>query len=275
MAKPQLTVHMVVKNEDIFIWYAIMSIINFAERILIFDTGSKDNTVKVIKSIKSSKIEFSPKGPVDSQGLVALRKKQIDKTKTDWIWVVDGDEIYPRKTAEEIVKGISQNRYIGAVVKRYDLLGDIYHYQSETVGAYNLYGRKGHLVLRLINKSKINGLHLEGNYPLEGYYDGKGKALIDYDPKKLFFTQNRLFHSMYLRRSTSGSTLSDTLHRHKYKIETGNYFSATENFPNVFFLDHPPIVPDVTQIRDSRFEITARFITPVKKLKRKIWSLNS
>ena len=62
--KPNLTVQMIVKNEDQWIWYAIASVIDYASKLIIFDTGSRDKTVEIIKSFKSSKIIFKQKGDV-------------------------------------------------------------------------------------------------------------------------------------------------------------------------------------------------------------------
>ncbi len=272
MANLKITVHMIVKNEDRFIWYAIKSVLDYIDKLLIFDTGSKDNTVEIIKNINSPKIDFEQKGNVNSKKLVELRQEQIEKTKTDWIWIVDGDEIYPDVTIKEILKYINQNRHIGGIVRRFDLLGDIYHYQDESVGSYHLLGMTGHLVLRCLNIKKIDGLHLKGLYPNEGYYDRNDQVLIDYPRKDFFFTRNRLFHAMYLERSSLGRNLLQTLHRRKYKIEEGNYFSATEEFPNIFFQKHPQLVSDVTATRDVRYDIAAKLITPIKKLKRNIFN---
>lgn len=273
MVKAGITAHMVVKNEDIFIWYAISSIIDFASQIIIYDTGSKDHTVDIIKSFKSKKISFEEKGPVNSRELTTLRQEQIDKTKTDWIWVVDGDEIYPEITIKEIMHYLKENKFEGGVVRRFDLLGDIYHYQSEDVGEYNLFGQKGHLVLRLINKKKIPSLQMKGSYPYEGYYDKEGTPLINHPKENFFITQNRLFHAMYLKRSTLGSSLENTLHRNKYKIEKGYPFSATEQFPDVFFRPKPNLVTDVILPRNNQYELIASFLTPIKKAKRKLWKL--
>lgn len=274
MSKEEVTVHMVVRNEDQFIWYAISSIINYVKRVIIYDTGSTDKTVDIIKSFKSQKITFEEKRNINAIELVKLRQEQIKKTETDWIWIVDGDEIYPRITVEEILDYINSRKdYKGGVVRRYDLLGDIYHYQREDVGAYNLLGHKGHLVLRLINIKKIPNLRLQGIYPYEGYFDEKGKSVIDYPPKDFFFTKNKIFHAMYLKRSSLGGKLQNTLHRNKYKIETGYELPPTTNFPEVFFYKRPVQVPDMTKPRNATYDILASLVTPVKKVKRKIWEV--
>lgn len=264
---------MVVKNEDRFIWYAISSVLPYVDRFLIFDTGSTDNTVAIIKSFRERKIVFQQFHISKEEEMAELRNKQIQLTGTDWFWIVDGDEIYPNELCQEILEAIDDKgeRLEGIVVGRYDLLGDIYHYQDESVGSYELLRKAGHIVLRLINQKNIAGLHVKGIYPCEGYYDEDGVEIIKHDKNKFSFTKGRLFHAMYLKRSSQGATLTNTLHRRKWKIELGNRFSSDFNYPEVFYSSRPSFLPDVTMQRSFVYEFWAYLVTPVKVLKRKIW----
>jgi glycosyltransferase involved in cell wall biosynthesis len=47
----QLTVHCLIKNEENFIFYAIKSVVDFVDKIIIFDTGSTDKTVAIVNSL--------------------------------------------------------------------------------------------------------------------------------------------------------------------------------------------------------------------------------
>lgn len=270
-----LTVHMVVKNEDRFIWYALNSVLPYAYKIIIFDTGSTDKTIEIIKSFKDERIRFQSKAVKDAKDIGRLRQQQIKETETSWFWVVDGDEIYPSSLCEEIVEAVKNEKMNleGIVVGRYDLLGDIYHYQDETVGVYELFGKRGHNVLRLMNKNKIPGLHVEGIYPYEGYYDKNGIEIIHHDANEFQFTNGKLFHAMYVQRSTLGSNLSDTFYRNKWKIEFGKRVQDNALIPEVFHQPHPVFVPDSYQRRSVLYEIAACFITPIKIIKRKLWRL--
>ena len=102
MSHYTITAHMVVKNEANWIWYAIMSVIDHVDRMIIYDTGSSDNTAEIIESIAhdpryQDKIEYEEKGPVTIHELAQVRQEQINKTTTDYFFVVDGDEIwYPK-----------------------------------------------------------------------------------------------------------------------------------------------------------------------------------
>lgn len=261
---------MVVKNEDRFIYYAIKSVLPYVENILICDTGSTDKTVEIIKSISDRKIKLTQKNISSSEELSLMRQKQIEETETDWFWIVDGDEIYTEKLCREILDIISTSgkRLEGIVVGRYDLLGDIYNYQSEDVGTYDLFGQRGHFAVRLLNNKNINNLHVEGNYPYEGYYDDQGIQLIHHHTSKYVFTENKLWHAMYLKRSSQGSNLQNTLHRHKYKIETGFPISKTQILPEVFFKKKPDNIESVNLKRSLTYEIIAGLITPIKRFKR-------
>lgn len=259
---------MIVKNEDRFIWYAISSVLPYVDKFLIFDTGSTDKTVEIIKLFHDKKIIFKQKGKVTAKEITKLRQEQIEMTKTPWLWIVDGDEIYPDRTVEKTMQIISGKKaHEGIIVHRYDLLGDIYHCQDESVGIYDQFGKKGHYVLRLINKKLVTGLQVLGDYPDEYFADGRNNSVKNHGKDKFAFAEERIFHAMYLERSTKGDY--KILNRKRPKIELGRKIPE-EELPGVFFQKKPAIVPDVTQEINFKYRLLALLITPVKKLKRKI-----
>ena len=255
---------MVVKNEDQWIWYAIHSVLPYVDTFLLYDTGSTDNTKKIIDSIKSKKIiheQHYIKSPLD---LTKLRQKQVDQTKTDWFWVIDGDEIYPQRLAEEVVDAVESKKYSIIAARRYDLLGDVYHRQRESVGQYNLYGHKGHLVTRLINIKKIKGLHLAGDYPNEGYFDKDGISTQKTDIKNVYITKYKLHHTMYLKRSSIQD--KKMFNRGKYRIETG--IKINTPLPSIFYKTPPSLNLKPLKRRGWKYELLASIITPIKNIKR-------
>jgi glycosyltransferase involved in cell wall biosynthesis len=90
-----LTVHCVVRNEERWIWFALHAALPFCERLMLWDTGSTDETLEIMRCIDSPKIVFRECGPVDAESLTDLRNEMIQETRTDWIAIVDGDEIWP------------------------------------------------------------------------------------------------------------------------------------------------------------------------------------
>lgn len=261
-----ITAHMIVKNEDQWVWFALQSVLPSVDQILVTDTGSTDRTVAIINSISSPKIKFSQHQVQSASDMTDLRNAQLKATKTSWIWLVDGDEVYTQKGAREIVHAATSTRH-GIAVRRYDLLGDVYHRQLESVGEYQLLGQRGHLVTRLINRSHFPSLHVERPYPLEAYLDGNGQVVHSYAQSKWYITREHLYHAMYLRRSSLGGNLA-MLNRNKYKVETG--LQIKDELPEVFSLPRPSLVPNPLSRRSITYELAASIITPIKNLKRKL-----
>lgn len=127
MRNTDLTVHCVVKNEP-FIWYAVKSVYDIADHILLYDTGSDDlftiNDIRVLQAQdKDNKIivrRFS--NVYDSTSWAAnpneivkiiesgkpfltlghIRQMMIDDTETPFFMILDGDEVYYRDGARFI-----------------------------------------------------------------------------------------------------------------------------------------------------------------------------
>lgn len=264
--KQAVTAHIVVKNEDQWLYFALHSILPYADQILICDTGSSDHTLDIIKSVSSPKIQFTSQDVKSASDLTNIRNLQIKQTKTPWIWIVDGDEIYPHETITEIDNHLTKTCK-GIVVRRYDLLGDIYHRQIESVGEYELLGQKGHLVTRLINLTHFPGLHVARPYPLEAYLNQNDQVVHSYDQANWYITNNYLYHAMYLRRSSLGAVIP-MLNRSKYKIETGIPIKVEP--PSIFQLAHPPFAADPHKKRGFLYNLAAAVITPVKTIKRQL-----
>lgn len=276
MMKKGITVHTIVKNEEKWIWFALMSVLNYVDKILVFDTGSDDKTAEIIKAIKNEKVVFEEKGEVDADGLVILRREQLARTKTEWVLILDGDEIWPEKTIQEFVETAnkaSKDKW-GIVVRAWNLIGDIYHYHPESDYYHWSFAPENYLGwanLRGVRRT-IPGLYITGRYPLEAYCDESGTPIQNYGQKRLLFARNRYFHTSYLLRSGSRKRDKTILNRAlKNKFELGNKFSKGFSFPEVFYRPYPSLV-DSPWKRRSFLRFLASFsITPLKKVKRLIW----
>jgi len=276
--KSNLTVHCVIKNEERWIWFALNSILDIADRVLVYDTGSSDRTVDIIKTIKSKKIIFEEKGEVDAKGLAQLRKEQLSRTKTEWFLILDGDEVWLKQTKKELVgkiKNVDKSKW-GVVVRAWNLVGDVYHYHPESVHYHWPYAPKdykGWANLRVFRKS-IPGLHIKGKYPLEAYCDKNGIPIQNYGGKRLLFLKNRYFHTTYLTRSDTRAMDRHVLNRlKKSKMELGLSFSKNFKYPEVFNKKTPNIIPSPWEKR-SNFEFLISLVqTPVKETRRKILNL--
>ena len=214
-----ITLHSIVKNEGRFIKAALISALVSKEvkRALVWDTGSTDGTVKQILSIKDKRIEFQQKGNVDRSGLAQLRNQQLKATKTPWILLVDGDEIWPEKNLQNLVLTIKRcgPETIALVNKTRNVVGDIYHYLPDSEGHYQIGSWTGHLNIRAIRN--LPGLTVKGEYPDE-WYEYEGKKIQD-QPEKLKFVDTWYLHTTHLKRSDSWLAelkTVDRLKKHKW-----------------------------------------------------------
>lgn len=214
----RITTHTIVKNEQNWIKPALMSVIDQVDRMLVWDTGSTDNTVSIIKSINSPKIVFSQKGPVDRQQLVNLRNLQIKATQTPWFIILDGDEIWPKDNLIQLIKAIEKAKpsTIALVNRTKNCIGDLHHFLPETKGRYQIGPWKGHLNIRAIKN--LPGLKVVGEYPDEAYVY-QSKKLQD-QPKNLEFVDTWYLHTTHLKRTGWWHSLKVIDRLKKFKLFT-------------------------------------------------------
>jgi glycosyltransferase involved in cell wall biosynthesis len=261
--------HCLVRNEERWIWYAINSVIDYLDKILVWDTGSTDKTVQIIKLIKNKKISFREYGAVTPETFASARQEMLEQTKADWLFLLDGDEIWTKEGISKVVETIQKkgDEIESIVVKTINWVGDVYHYQEEKAGRYEIAGRRGHYSLRAINL-KIPGLHAALPHGKQGYFDGEGRPIQERDPKKILFLPVSYFHATHLLRSSKDFEVP--LRAKKRKYELGIPFSKDIKYPEVFYLPHPKIISDPWIRMGLAERLRAALQTPFKKIKRRI-----
>lgn len=261
----KIVAHCIVKDEDRWVWFALMSIIDYVDKIIVYDTGSSDQTIDIIKSINSSKIILKEKGVVDSRGLVELRNEQIHESKGDWLLIIDGDEIWPSSEIKKLITFASKQPLdVKAIVNRTrNCVGDIYHYLPEHYGDYVVAGYKGSLNVRMIRL--VKDLKVIGEYPLEAYEDSEGELIKQ--EGAVVFCDGWYLHTTYLERSslnkykTSGSLGKGKFWELGIKLE--------ERFlPEVLYREYPPGVINPFKKRGFMYELIAFIFFPIILIKR-------
>lgn len=268
MKTGQIIVHCLVANDERFVWYALNSVLPFVNKIMVWDTGSTDKTIPIIRAIQSDKIELTEKGEVSAEGHTKMRDLMLsatDKSNYDWLLILDGDEIWPEKMFHLMVEEASKNNPTAVVVKTVNFVGDIYHKTPESAGRYRFGEKIGHYNLRLINL-KASDLHVAGPHGQQTYF-AEQTPLQDLPTGKLLLLDHvSYFHATHLERSTKDR---NTLKRaFKRKYELGETIKRSD-LPEIFFQrERPMLVPDVIRKAPLSFWLAAALLTIPKRLKR-------
>lgn len=271
----KIFVHTLVKNEERFIWFSVMSVIEHVEKVLIWDTGSTDNTVKIIQEIERrypNKIIFNEVGDIDIDEFTKVRQEMLNETSSDWFLMVDGDEVWWDGSIREIVDLIkkSGNKIESIVVPTYNLIGDIYHYQERAAGRYKLAGKFGHYNLRAINR-KIPGLKSAKPHGTWGWAGEDGRMIQDRPVKKVKFVDAPYIHATFLQRSVNLELEKNVPKRaRKLKYELGDSFPSDFYYPEVFFKSRPTFVLPPWRKMDKGYLAKAMIQTPLRKIKRRL-----
>jgi glycosyltransferase involved in cell wall biosynthesis len=272
MSNLKIVANSVVCNEECWVWYSLKSILPFVNQIIVWDTGSKDHTVSIIKSIKSSKISFRETAPTpDESALSQTRQQMLNQTKGNWLMIVDGDEVWPEKSLKEIVDFINTHgkHFDSIVVPTLNCVGDIYHTSSPDFGKYKIAGRIGHFNLRFINLDRVKGLHVD-NRPgkLQSYYDSKNIKVQDRDSQRIAFLNTPYLHMTHLTRSNKRRNELNVFWRAvKKRYELGIPVPEEFNYPRVFNLRAPIYSASPWKIRSLSYYIRAKIFEPLRQMK--------
>ncbi len=267
-----ITAHVLVKNEENYIWYSVMSVIDHMDKIMIWDTGSTDKTEKIVNKIIKvyrNKIDYKKIGQVDKYQYSLVRQKMLRETNGDWLMVLDGDEIWWQDSIKKVINYITKEGTgtDSIIVPTVNLVGDIFHYQEEKAGRYNFAGRVGHYNMRFINLH-IRGLNIMGDYPLECFVDENNIPLQNKNNGKMIFLKTPYLHATHVPRSRKKEKVMQR--KRKLKYELGIPFPKDYYYPESFFEKRPDVVPNIWKNMKLVFKFRAFLETPLRKLKRRI-----
>jgi glycosyltransferase involved in cell wall biosynthesis len=97
---PGLSVAIIAKDEADRIAEAIRSV-RFADEIVVLDSGSRDETVAVCRSLGARVIE------TDWPGYVAQKNRALTHVQNDWVLSIDADERVSPELADSIQKALT------------------------------------------------------------------------------------------------------------------------------------------------------------------------
>ncbi|HET7098893.1 MAG TPA: glycosyltransferase [Patescibacteria group bacterium] len=226
--------HCLVKNEENFIWYSVASVVEYVDKVMIWDNGSSDNTIKVIEALKNrwpSKIDFKKFSGEVSEA----RQQMIGVTDADWFIILDGDEVWWNESIKKLVAVINEDgKNLDSIVVPFkNLTRDMFHFQDEGKGKYKIDEKEGFLTIKAINM-KIENLHIGNEYPFEGYFGKNNIPIQNLISKRRVFLETPYLHLTHLRRSSKKSE--------KIKKRNGLSFPLDFYYPEVFFRPRPDFI---------------------------------
>lgn len=251
-----------------------MSVIDYVDKILLWDTGSSDRTLEIIEEIKKvggNKIDFREVGPVDIVQFTKVRQLMLEETKSDWFLIVDGDEVWWEKSIKEVIQTIHRegDRLESMISLYFNIIGDIYHYQEESAGRYHIDQYSGHINIRAVRRD-IPGLHFAKPHGQQGLYDKEGTLIQERDKKQRKFISAPYLHFTNMIRSSTQANAKVPKRSLKFKYEIGLRFPPDFQFPEVFYQPKPDIVSSPWEKMSRSYFLRACGETVLKKLKRKI-----
>jgi glycosyltransferase involved in cell wall biosynthesis len=271
--------HTLVKNEERYLWFAVSSVVDYVDKMLLWDTGSTDKTIDIIKALKrkySQKINTRFIKEINPVSFTEYRQEMLEETKSDWFIIVDGDEVWWDEGIAKITKIMKGHRDTESIVNRYyNIIGDIYHYQDEKAGKYHIDGKTGNLTIRAM-KRNIKGLHFGKPHGQQGIFDGDSVLIQDRSKEKRFFIDEPAYmHFTHMIRSGNIIKDKEVIKRSiKYKYELGNVFPLDFYYPEAFLKEGyvNQICPWVKM--SKRYFIKSLCIKPMKQIKRNFFNSN-
>jgi glycosyltransferase involved in cell wall biosynthesis len=178
---------LIVKDEESHLEACLYSIKDFVDEIIVVDTGSKDSTKKIAEKFTSNIYDFKW---VDD--FSKARNFSISKAASEWILVIDADEILEKESLKRIKNLIDQDEYDAFALEQRNYTNNRTEFNFIPSNARNFQGYIPCNIIRLFrNNKKIlfsNPVHesvdesiknnnlkvLKTNIPLHHFQDEKG-----------------------------------------------------------------------------------------------------
>lgn len=200
-----------VKNEEEYVGYSIMSMYDYVEEILVVDGGSTDGTVGIINEIinrydKDKKIIFwedlRPK-----KELIHVRTDMIKKCRGKWILRLEGDEVYSDFNAKQLRKFVEKDLKDSKAKS----IGWPYHFFVENLNIRVPIGEPHTLATIMIKNEE--GMHADHHYRDgktetfydEGWFDKDNKEVSIWHPydNQTLINRNIAIHHYAFFKSTT------------------------------------------------------------------------
>jgi glycosyltransferase involved in cell wall biosynthesis len=209
--KLPITILIATKNEEINM-ARCLSALTPAERILVIDSHSSDKTAQISRDMGAEVYEFQYSGGYPKKRQWALDTIRID---TEWIFLLDADEVVPTELWEELSDTISRIDAADAflIAKNFHFLGRRFRFGGFSHSAVLLF-RNGHARFEKLFEvpGDVQDMEIHERLLVKGVIGKLKKGLIHEDAKGL---------AAYIARHNHYSTW-EAQQRYNY-LKNGNW----------------------------------------------------
>jgi len=100
-ARPTISLCMIVRDEEAHIADCLDSVRPYVDEMIVVDTGSRDRTAEIARSLGAKVIESSWR-----DSFSAARNVSLDHAASDWIFWMDADDVLPAESGEALRKAV-------------------------------------------------------------------------------------------------------------------------------------------------------------------------
>ena len=214
-----ITVIILTKNEEKNIEKCICSAKLIADRILVIDSGSEDNTVRLAKRYGAEVFYHEWQGHA-VQFNWALDNCKID---TEWVFRLDADEIITEKLANEIRGELKSEK--SKKVNAYALCWNMYF-----MGKHLKHGGNGKTyIIRLLRygKGRVEEKSMDERFAVEGTVKNLKEPFLHYDYKGLdsWLEKHLKYSALELQVYKENSSIENNNANKRQKQRRGLYYS--------------------------------------------------
>jgi glycosyltransferase involved in cell wall biosynthesis len=109
----KLSVVILTKNSQKYLEKVLKSV-EFADEIIIYDSGSSDKTLEIAKKFKNTKIFVDE----NWEGFGRQKQKAVNKASNKWVFVLDSDEVFTNELKNEVLETLKKPSFDAYKVAR-------------------------------------------------------------------------------------------------------------------------------------------------------------
>lgn len=252
----RLSCIVMVKDEEEYVGYALMSVLPWVDEVIVVEGGSSDGTLAILEEIQRN---HDPENKVEivvdtrpKNRLIEVRSEMVARCTGEWILRLEGDEVYDDKTIREVSK-ILREPQADEVLSA----GWPYWFYVDDLQTIVRIGEPH--TLATIAVRNIQGLHAAhhdkgGNETFwdEGWFDGDGKEVSIHHPEDWPSIVRRDFGVHHYAAFKHSS-------RHGEYARTAEKVAFTGHHPEVFerydfrpWMQHPERFTDPSEVAGTR-----------------------